>query len=252
MRRTMKTSRATKKKTAAKPAPAAVSSSGQSLAKSTPSTTRRRPVAAKAPNAATTVIRAPAQRRLVIGITGASGVIYGLRLLEWLKGSSIESHLVLTRAAEMTIAYETSYAIKDVKAMAAKTYPISDIGAAISSGSFQTLGMVVMPCSMKTLAEIATGVTANLLTRAADVTLKERRRLVLVPRETPLHLGHLRNMAAVTEMGAIVAPPMPAFYAQPQSLDDLVNHTVGRVLDLFGIESTLVKRWNGRPMRTEG
>jgi 4-hydroxy-3-polyprenylbenzoate decarboxylase len=242
MRRTIKTSRATAKKAAAKSAPPA-------LTETVPTATRRRPVAAKAAPTATMTIRAPAQRRLVIGITGASGVVYGLRLLEWLKNSSIEAHLVLTRAAEMTIAYETPYAIKDVKALAAKTYPISDIGAAISSGSFQTLGMVVMPCSMKTLAEIATGVTSNLLTRAADVTLKERRRLVLVPRETPLHLGHLRNMTAVTEMGAIVAPPMPAFYAQPESLDDLVNHTVGRVLDLFGIETTLVKRWSGKPLK---
>jgi 4-hydroxy-3-polyprenylbenzoate decarboxylase len=189
----------------------------------------------------------PAQRRLVVGISGASGVIYGIRLLEALKGSGIESHVVLSRAAEMTIAYETSYAIKDVKALAHTVYPVADIGAAISSGSFQTLGMAILPCSMKTLAEVATGVTATLLSRAADVTLKERRRLVLVPRETPLHLGHLRNMTAVTEMGAIVAPPMPGFYAMPQSLDDLVNHTVGRVLDLFGLDSGLVKRWTGKP-----
>lgn len=176
-------------------------------------------------------------------------MIYGLRLLESLKGSGIETHLVLTRAAEMTIAYETDRTPKDVRALADRVYPVADIGAAIASGSFQTLGMVVIPCSMKTLAEIATGVTANLLTRAADVTLKERRRLVLVPRETPLHLGHIRNMASVTEMGAIVAPPMPGFYALPQSIDDIVAHSVGRVLDLFGLDPGLVKRWSGKPAR---
>lgn len=212
--------------------------------------TPRRPVAAKiAQKGSTQIVRAPAQRRLVVGITGASGVIYGLRLLECLKDSGIESHLVLTRAAEMTIAYETQRNIKDVKALADTVYPVADIGAAIASGSFHTLGMVVIPCSMKTLAEIATGVTSNLLTRAADVTLKERRRLVLVPRETPLHLGHLRNMTAVTEYGAIVAPPMPGFYAQPQSIDDIVDHTVGRVLDLFGLDTALVRRWSGKPAR---
>lgn len=191
----------------------------------------------------------PSQRRLVVGITGASGVIYGIRLLEALQQSGIESHLVLSRAAEMTIAYETQRSIKDVKALAHTVYPVADIGAAISSGSFQTLGMAIVPCSMKTLAEIATGVTTTLLSRAADVTLKERRRLVLVPRETPLHLGHLRNMTAVTEMGAIVAPPMPGFYAMPQTLDDLIDHTVGRVLDLFGLDSGLVKRWGGKPLK---
>jgi 4-hydroxy-3-polyprenylbenzoate decarboxylase len=194
-------------------------------------------------------VRPLAQRRLVVGITGASGVIYGIRLLEALQQSGIESHLVLSRAAEMTIAYETQRSIKDVKALAHTVYPVADIGAAISSGSFQTLGMAIMPCSMKTLAEIATGVTTTLLSRAADVALKERRRLVLVPRETPLHLGHLRNMTAVTEMGAIVAPPMPGFYALPQTLDDLIDHTVGRVLDLFGLDSGLVKRWGGKPLR---
>ncbi len=208
---------------------------------------KRSQAATKTGQFATAAMRAPAQRRLVVGITGASGVIYGIRLLEALKGSGIESHLILSRAAEMTIAYETAHAVKDVKALAHTVYPVGDIGAAISSGSFQTLGMAILPCSMKTLAEIATGVTTTLLSRAADVTLKERRRLVLVPRETPLHLGHLRNMTAATEMGAIIAPPMPGFYAQPQSLDDLVNHTVGRVLDLFGLDAGLVKRWTGRP-----
>ena len=197
----------------------------------------------------TRVARSKVAKRLIVGISGASGVIYGIRLLESLKNSEIETHLVVTRAAEMTIAYETPYTAKDVKALAHKVYPLEDVGAAIASGSFQTLGMVVAPCSMKTLAEIATGVTGNLLTRAADVVLKERRRLVLVPRETPLHLGHLRNMVSVTEIGAIVAPPMPAFYAEPKTLDDLIDHSVGRVLDLFGIESGLVRRWQGSPLK---
>lgn len=211
---------------------------------------RKRSQAAKpAGKLAPAMIRPPAQRRLVVGITGASGVIYGIRLLEALQQSGIESHLVLSRAAEMTIAYETQYSIKDVKALAHTTYAVADIGAAVSSGSYQTLGMAIVPCSMKTLAEVATGVTTTLLSRAADVTLKERRRLVLVPRETPLHLGHLRNMTAVTEMGAIVAPPMPGFYAMPQTLDDLIGHTVGRVLDLFGLDAGLVKRWTGKPVK---
>ncbi len=188
-------------------------------------------------------------RRLVVGISGASGVIYGIRLLQALRDSDIETHLVLTRAAEMTIAYETPHTTKQVQALAHQVYPLGDIGAAIASGSFSTMGMVVLPCSMKTLAEIATGMTGNLLTRAADVMLKERRRLVLVPRETPLHLGHLRNMVSVTEIGAIVAPPMPAFYAAPQSLDDMIDHSVGRVLDLFGIDSGLVRRWQGSPLK---
>ena len=208
---------------------------------------RRSATAKIAQKSSTQIIRAPAQRRLVVGITGASGVIYGLRLLECLQNSGIETHLVLTRAAEMTISYETQRSIREVKELADTVYPIADIGAAVASGSFHTLGMAVIPCSMKTLAEIATGVTSNLLTRAADVTLKERRRLVLVPRETPLHLGHIRNMAAVTEFGAIVAPPMPGFYAQPQSIDDIVDHTVGRVLDLFGLDTSLVRRWSGKP-----
>lgn len=231
-------------KKTAKPAPKAVD-------KASPSTPRRPTAAKLAAPVPKPTIRAPAYRRLVVGITGASGVIYGLRLLESLKGSGVETHLVLTRAAEMTISYETDRSIAEVKALADKVYAIGDIGAAISSGSFQTLGMAVIPCSMKTLAEIAGGVTGTLLSRAADVTLKERRRLVLVPRETPLHLGHIRNMATVTEMGAIVAPPMPGFYAQPQSLDDMINHTVGRVLDLFGLDAGLVKRWTGgKPARS--
>ena len=181
--------------------------------------------------------------RIVIGISGASGVIYGLRLLETLKPLALETHLVMTKAAEMTLAYETELKAAQVRALADVSYGIADVGAAISSGSYRTLGMVVAPCSVRSMSEIATGVTSNLLTRAADVCLKERRRLVLMLRETPLHSGHLRNMLALSEMGAIIAPPVPGFYARPQSLDDMVDQTVGRVLDLFGIESGKVTRW---------
>jgi len=187
------------------------------------------------------------QGGLVVGISGASGVIYGVRLLEALAPLPVTSHLVMTRAAEMTLAYETERSVADVRRLADAHYPVSDVGGALASGSFPTLGMIVAPCSMKTLAEIATGMTSNLLTRAADVTLKERRRLVLVPRETPLHLVHLRNMVTVTEMGAIVAPPVPAFYARPESLDAMVDHTVGRLLDLFGLDAGLVRRWGVEP-----
>lgn len=181
--------------------------------------------------------------RLIIGISGASGVIYGVRALSLLKASAIETHLVMTRSAEMTLAYETDLKVADVQALADVVHPIGDIGASISSGSFRTMGMLIAPCSIKSLSEIATGVTPGLLSRAADVVLKERRRLVLMVRETPLHLGHLRSMTAVTEMGGIVMPPVPSFYADPQSLDDMVDQTVGRALDLFGIETGLVKRW---------
>ena len=181
--------------------------------------------------------------RIVIGISGASGVIYGLRLLETLKPLPIETHLVMTKAAEMTLAYETELKAAQVRALADVSYGIADVGAAISSGSYRSLGMVVAPCSVRSMSEIATGVTSNLLTRAADVCLKERRRLVLMLRETPLHSGHLRNMLALSEMGAIIAPPVPGFYARPQSIDALVDQTVGRVLDLFEIDSGRVKRW---------
>jgi 4-hydroxy-3-polyprenylbenzoate decarboxylase len=181
--------------------------------------------------------------RLVVGISGASGAIYGIRMLEALRAAGIETHLVLSKSAEMTIAYETDLKAADVRKLADIVYPAADVGAAIASGSFQTLGMVIAPCSVRSMSEIATGVTSSLLTRAADVTLKERRRLVLMLRETPLHTGHLRSMLALSEMGAVVAPPVPAFYARPASVADLVDHTVGRVLDLFGIESALVKRW---------
>jgi 4-hydroxy-3-polyprenylbenzoate decarboxylase len=188
-------------------------------------------------------VKAAGRPRLVVGITGASGVVYGIRMLEALLGLPIESHLVMSRSAEMTIAYETDLKAADVKAMADVVYPIGDIGAAISSGSFRTMGMVIAPCTVRTLSEIASGVTSTLLTRAADVTLKERRRLVLMLRETPLHAGHIRSMLQVTEMGAIVAPPVPAFYTRPASVADIVDQSVGRVLDLFGIDSGLPKRW---------
>ena len=181
-------------------------------------------------------------RRLVIGITGASGVAYGVRALELLRRAGVETHLVMTRSAALTIAYELERTIEQVKALASVVHPVGDVGASIASGSFRTDGMLVAPCSMRSLAAIATGNCDNLLTRAADVTLKERRRLVLLVRETPLHLGHLRNMVAVTEMGGVVAPPVPAFYAKPASIADIVEHTVGRALDLFGIDTGL-ERW---------
>jgi len=181
--------------------------------------------------------------RLIVGISGASGVIYGIRMLEALNKLPVESHLVMSKSAEMTIAYETDMKSADVKALADVVYPIGDIGAAISSGSFRTMGMVVAPCTIRSLSEIASGVTSSLLSRAADVVLKERRRLVLMLRETPLHAGHVQSMLRATEMGAIIAPPVPAFYTRPQTLDDIVNQTVGRVLDLFEIDSGLPQRW---------
>ncbi len=190
--------------------------------------------------------------RLVVGISGASGVIYGIRLLELLKGLPVESHLVMSKAAEMTLAYETDLKVAQVQALADAAYAPADIGAAIASGSFRTLGMVVAPCSIRSMAEIACGTTTSLLTRAADVTLKERRRLVLMVRETPLHSGHLRSLLQLSEMGAVIAPPVPAFYAGPKTLDEMVDQTVGRVLDLFGLDSGKVSRWGeadgaGRP-----
>ena len=185
----------------------------------------------------------PMKPRLVVGISGASGVIYGVRLLELLRPTVIETHLIMSRTAEQTLAFETSRKLKEVKALADHVYGSDDLAASISSGSFQTMGMVVAPCSVKTLAEIATGVTTTLISRAADVTLKERRRLVLMVRETPLHLGHLKNMQAATEIGAIIAPPVPAMYARPQSLEEMVDHSLGRVLDLFGIDTGRILRW---------
>ena len=186
--------------------------------------------------------------RLVVGISGASGVIYGVRLLQALKDLPVESHLVMTRTAEVTLAHETTMKVAEVHALADSVYRIDDLAAAISSGSFRTLGMIVAPCSMRSLGEIANGITSNLLTRAADVVLKERRRLVLMARETPLHAIHLRNMLALSEMGAIIAPPVPGFYARPQTIEEMVDHNVGRVCDLFGLETGLVKRWHGPPL----
>jgi 4-hydroxy-3-polyprenylbenzoate decarboxylase len=184
-------------------------------------------------------------RRLIIGITGASGAIYGVRLLQLLQPTEIETHLVMSRSAKITMTQEMDLGIADVSALADVVHQVDNVGASISSGSFKTMGMVIAPCSMRSLAEIASGVTSSLVTRAADVVLKERRRLVLVVREAPLHLGHLRSMSAATEMGAIVYPPVPAFYARPQNIEQMVDHTLGRVLDLFDIESNAVNRWGG-------
>jgi 4-hydroxy-3-polyprenylbenzoate decarboxylase len=186
--------------------------------------------------------------RLIIGITGASGTIYGIRLLELLRPLGIESHLVLSRSAEVTLGCETDRKLAEVQALADVTHPASDIGAAIASGSFRTLGMIIAPCSVRTMSEIATGVTSTLLTRAADVTLKERRRLVLMVRETPLHTGHLRSMTQLSEMGAIIAPPVPAFYARPGTLDEMIDHTLGRVLDLFDLDAGIARRWGEDPL----
>ena len=190
-------------------------------------------------------------RRLIVGITGASGAIYGIRLLELLRDTDIETHLVMSRAAKMTLAYETDFKVSDMEKLANIVHPNENIGATCSSGSFRTMGMVIAPCSIKTMSEIATGVTGNLLSRAADVALKERRRVVLLLRETPLHLGHIRTMAAVTEAGAIVYPPVPAFYSRPASLTDMVDHTLGRVLDLFDVDLGKMRRWTGEKMRPD-
>ena len=185
----------------------------------------------------------PGDRRLIIGISGASGVIYGVRLLQLLRNAGVETHLVLTKTAEVTFAHETNLKIADVKALADVCYRVDDMAAPIASGSFKTAGMIVAPCSVRSMSEIASGVTTTLLTRSADVVLKERRKLVLMVRETPLHAGHLRSMTALAEMGAIIAPPVPAFYSRPDSLADMVDHTVGRVLDLFDIDVGAVTRW---------
>jgi 4-hydroxy-3-polyprenylbenzoate decarboxylase len=189
----------------------------------------------------------PSQRRLIVGISGASGVVYGLRMLQLLRNAGVETHLVMSKTAELTFAYETTLKIADVKAAAHTTYDIDDMAASIASGSFGAMGMIVAPCSIRSMSEIATGVTTRLLTRAADVTLKERRRLVLMVRETPLHTGHLRTMTALSEMGAIIAPPVPAFYARPDTIEEMVDHTVGRILDLFEIDVGIVRRWGEDP-----
>jgi 4-hydroxy-3-polyprenylbenzoate decarboxylase len=181
---------------------------------------------------------------LIVGISGASGAIYGVRLLEALRKAKVPSHLVVSKSAALTLKEECDLSVNQVRDMADVTYSNGDIGAAVSSGSFKTLGMVIIPCSIRTVSDIAYGTTDTLLSRAADVVLKERRRLVLVVRETPLHLGHLRSLTAATENGAIIMPPVPAFYHRPKTIDDIVNQTVGRCLDLFDIDSGLVKRWN--------
>lgn len=187
--------------------------------------------------------RPPVPCRIIVGLSGASGMPYALRLLDVLQGLSVETHLIVTKAAVQTLAVETTHTLAAVQALADQVHSNGDIGASIASGSFRANGMIIAPCSVKTLAEIANGIGSSLLSRAADVTLKERRRLVLGVRETPLHLGHLRNMTAVTEMGAIVAPPMPAFYTETEDLEGLINHQVNRWLDLLGISVSLAPRW---------
>lgn len=183
------------------------------------------------------------KKRIIVGISGATGIIYGIRALEVLRRLNIETHLIVSKAAEMTLHYETDLTIKELRRLADVNYGIQDVGSAIASGSFPTMGMLIAPCSIKTMSAIANSVTDNLLTRAADVVMKERRRLVLLLRETPLTASHLKNMLAITESGGIIAPSVPAFYTRPQTLDDIVNHTVGRALDLFGIDTGEFSRW---------
>ena len=183
--------------------------------------------------------------RLIVGISGASGITYGVRMLDALRELGVESHLVVTRAALLTLSQETDISADDLMSRAGVSHRLNDVGASIASGSFRTMGMIIAPCSVRTMSEIATGVTSTLLTRAADVVLKERRPLVLMVRETPLHLGHLRTMTALAEMGAIIAPPLPAFYAKPDSIAEMVDQSVGRALDLFGLDWSAVRRWDG-------
>ena len=184
-----------------------------------------------------------APRRLVVGISGASGVVLGARVLDACNELGVETHLVVSRAAALTLTSETALSLPDLTAKATSNHKVGDVGAGIASGSFRTLGMIIAPCSVRTMSEIATGVTSSLLTRAADVTLKERRTLVLMVRETPLHLGHLRTMTQLAEMGAVIAPPVPAFYARPATLEEMVDQSVGRALDLFGLSWRGVRRW---------
>ena len=198
-----------------------------------------------------TVDRPKDRARLVVGITGASGVIYGLRTLDALRELGVESHLVVSKSAALTLAQEADLSVAEVNAKAEVVHRAADVGAAIASGSFRTLGMIVAPCSVRTMSEIATGVTSSLLTRAADVTLKERRTLVLMVRETPLHLGHLRTLTKLAEMGAVIAPPLPAFYAKPATIAEMVDQSVGRALDLFDLAWKPVKRW-GEDLKTIG
>jgi len=191
-------------------------------------------------------------KRIVVGLSGASGAVYGIRFLELLRAlPGVETHLVVSDAAKRTIAEETDWAVKDVLALAAHRYDNKDIGAAIASGSFKTDGMVIVPCSVKTAASVAHCLADNLLTRAADVTLKEGRPLILVVRETPLHLGHLRILTALAEMGAVILPPMPAFYNRPKQIEDLVDHTLARVLDRLGLPQHLVTEWQGTNRRSD-
>ena len=185
----------------------------------------------------------PDGRRLIVGISGASGAAYGLRVLDACKDLGIESHLVASKSAALTLKQETGLGLSDLEGRADVVYRIGDVGAAIASGSYPTLGMIVAPCSVRTMSEIASGVTSSLLTRAADVTLKERRDLVLMVRETPFHLGHLRTMVRLAEMGAIIAPPLPALYARPTTIEDMIDQSVGRALDLFGLSWRAVRRW---------
>ncbi|MGV0820181.1 UbiX family flavin prenyltransferase [Martelella sp. AMO21009] len=186
-----------------------------------------------------------AERRLIIGISGASGAIYGIRALELARGSGVETHLVVSQAALLTLNQELGLTKGDLFSRADEVHPVQNVGATIASGSFRTMGMLIAPCSVKTMSEIASGVTANLMSRAADVVLKERRRLVLMLRETPLHLGHLRSMTTLTEMGSVIMPPVPALYARPQTIDEMVSHSCARALDLFEIETNAIKRWDG-------
>lgn len=181
--------------------------------------------------------------RLIVGVSGASGIIFGIQALRALRTLGVESHLVASKAAEMTLGYETDMSIRDFRGLADHVYKMPDVGAPIASGSFRTRGMLIAPCSVRTMSEIATGVTSSLLTRAADVVLKERRRLVLMVRETPFHLGHIRTMEALTEMGAVICPPLPAFYAKPKTIEDLVDQSVGRALDLFDLDWDATRRW---------
>src|ERR1700687_1537125 len=182
---------------------------------------------------------------LIVGISGASGAIYGVRMLEALRDAKVPAHLIVSKSAALTLKEEADLTVNQLRELADVTYPNGDLGAAVSSGSFKTRGMVIVPCSIRMVSDIAYGTTDSLLSRAADVVLKERRRLVLVVRETPLHAGHLRSLLAATENGAIIMPPVPAFYHRPKTIDDIINQTVGRCLDLFDIDSGLVKRWQG-------
>ena len=184
-------------------------------------------------------------KRIIVGISGASGIVYGVRALQLLREVGVETHLVMSKSAELTLHHELELSASELKALASEVHAIKNVGASIASGSFITGGMLIAPCSIRTMSEIATGVTSSLLTRAADVVLKERRRLVLMVRETPLHTGHLRTMTQLSEMGAVIAPPVPAFYTRPESLDDMVTQGVARVLDLFDLSVNQVVRWQG-------